>query len=86
MGPRAGVRLGYTLKLLEHQTQIHPSRIIPQILLNVFSVALIQSLLHDLSTGVCLLAVPPEPRLHKIIISQSLFHVDSTSDTARFTN
>ena len=69
--------------LLEHRTQIHLSRIIRQILLNVFSVTLIQSLLHDLSTGVCPLAVP---RLHIIIISQSLFHVDSTSDTARFKN
>ena len=69
--------------MLEHRTQIHLSRIIRKILLNVFSVALIQSLLHDLSTGVYRLAVL---RLQIIIISQSLFHVDSTSDTARFKN
>ena len=65
--------------MLEHRTQIHLRRIIRQILLKVFSVALIQSLLHDLSPGVCPLAVPPEPRLHIIIISQSLFNVDSTA-------
>ena len=72
--------------MLEHKNQIYLSRIIRQILLNLFSVALIQRLLHDLLTG----ASPPtamrEPRLHIILITQSLSYVDSTSNTAWFKN
>ena len=43
-------------------------------------------LLHDLSTGVSLPAVLRGPRLHILIITQSLSNAASTSHTARFKN
>ena len=76
--------------LLEHRTQIHLSRIIRQILLNVFSVALIQCLLHNLSTGVGPPAVMCGLHLHHVPSTSStsnmrglhLHHVPSTSSTS----
>ena len=72
--------------MLEHRTQTHLSRIIRQILLNVFSVSLIQRLLHDISTGVSPQTFLRGPRLRIIIIYQSLSRVASTSRTPRFEN